>query len=64
MEVLDCLAARGFGEVAEVTTAQEKLVFALPQELRRDIKAAAADRAADAAALAASAGPAATSTDN
>src|SRR6185369_13251777 len=41
MEVLDWLAARGFGEVAEVTTAQEKLTFALPHELRRDIKAAA-----------------------
>jgi 4-hydroxy-3-methylbut-2-enyl diphosphate reductase len=54
MEVLDWLAERGFGEVAEVTTAQEKLVFALPQELRRDMKAAAAERAVDAAALAAS----------
>jgi len=54
MEVLDWLAARGFGEVAEVTTAQEKLTFALPHELRRDIKAAASERSADAAALAAS----------
>jgi 4-hydroxy-3-methylbut-2-enyl diphosphate reductase len=54
MEVLDFLAARGFGEVAEVTTAQEKLVFALPQELRRDMKASAAKRAEGAAALAAS----------
>src|SRR5690242_1457563 len=42
MEVLDFLAARGFGEVAEVTTADEKLVFSLPQELKRDMKAAAA----------------------
>jgi 4-hydroxy-3-methylbut-2-enyl diphosphate reductase len=56
MEVLDWLAARGFGEVAEVTTAQEKLVFALPHELRREMKAAEAGRAADAAALAATAG--------
>ena len=66
MEVLDWLAARGFGEVAEVTTAQEKLVFALPQELRRDIKAAASERAADAAALAASVAPSASasSSDN
>jgi 4-hydroxy-3-methylbut-2-en-1-yl diphosphate reductase len=54
MEVLDFLAARGFGEVAEVTTAQEKLVFALPQELRRDMKASAAKRSEGAAALAAS----------
>ncbi|HZN75349.1 MAG TPA: 4-hydroxy-3-methylbut-2-enyl diphosphate reductase [Micromonosporaceae bacterium] len=53
MEVLDWLAERGFDEVAEVTTAQEKLVFSLPQELKRDMKAAAAARASDAAALAA-----------
>jgi 4-hydroxy-3-methylbut-2-en-1-yl diphosphate reductase len=57
MEVLDWLAGRGFGEVAEVTTAQEKLVFALPHELRREMKVAETARAADAAALAASAGP-------
>jgi 4-hydroxy-3-methylbut-2-en-1-yl diphosphate reductase len=54
MEVVDWLAARGFGEVAEVTTATEKLTFALPRELRRDMKASASERAADAAALAAS----------
>jgi 4-hydroxy-3-methylbut-2-enyl diphosphate reductase len=53
MEVLDFLAARGFGEVDEVTTADEKLIFSLPQELRRDMKAAAAARAGEAAALAA-----------
>jgi 4-hydroxy-3-methylbut-2-enyl diphosphate reductase len=53
MDVLDWLAERGFGEVAEVTPAQEKLVFSLPQELKRDMKAAAAARAADAASLAA-----------
>jgi 4-hydroxy-3-methylbut-2-enyl diphosphate reductase len=58
MEVLDHLAARGYNDVAEVTTAQEKLVFSLPQELKRDMKAAAAARAAEAAALAATAGPA------
>jgi 4-hydroxy-3-methylbut-2-enyl diphosphate reductase len=40
MEVLDLLATRGFGEVAEVTTADEKLTFSLPQELKRDMKAA------------------------
>jgi 4-hydroxy-3-methylbut-2-enyl diphosphate reductase len=55
MEVLDFLAARGFGEVDEVTTADEKLIFSLPQELRRDMKAAAAARAGEAAALAAGA---------
>jgi 4-hydroxy-3-methylbut-2-enyl diphosphate reductase len=54
MQVLDHLAARGFAEVAEVTTANEKLVFSLPQELKRDMRAAAAERSAAAAALAAS----------
>jgi 4-hydroxy-3-methylbut-2-enyl diphosphate reductase len=54
MEVIDWLAARGFGEVAEVTTATEKLTFALPRELRADMKASASQRSADAAALAAS----------
>jgi len=39
--VLDWLAERGFGEVEEVLSAEEHLVFALPPELRRDIKAAA-----------------------
>ena len=42
MEVLAHLADRGFGEVTEFTTAEERLTFSLPQELRRDIKAAAA----------------------
>jgi 4-hydroxy-3-methylbut-2-enyl diphosphate reductase len=55
MEVLDLLATRGFGEVAEVTTADEKLTFSLPQELKRDMKAAAAARAGEAAELAAGA---------
>lgn len=40
-EVLDYLAERGFGTVEEVQTAEETLVFALPPELRRDMKAAA-----------------------
>jgi 4-hydroxy-3-methylbut-2-en-1-yl diphosphate reductase len=56
MEVLDFLAARGFGEVAEVTTADEKLTFSLPQELKRDMRTAAAARADEAARLAAGAG--------
>jgi 4-hydroxy-3-methylbut-2-enyl diphosphate reductase len=44
MEVLAHLAERGFGEVTEYTTAEERLIFSLPQELRRDMKAAAARR--------------------
>lgn len=41
-EVLAQLASRGFGEVEEVVTVDERLVFSLPQELKRDMKAAAA----------------------
>ena len=55
MRVLDHLAQRGFGEVAEVTTADETLTFALPHELKRDLKAAAAARSGSATVLAASA---------
>jgi len=40
-EVLEYLAEKGFGTVEEVQTAEETLVFALPPELRRDMKAAA-----------------------
>ena len=36
--VLEWLATHGFDKVEEVTTAQEKLVFSLPPELRRDLK--------------------------
>ncbi|MBF9128008.1 4-hydroxy-3-methylbut-2-enyl diphosphate reductase [Plantactinospora sp. S1510] len=54
MEVLDHLAARGFADVTEVTTADERLTFSLPQELRRDMKAAARAAAEQADALAAS----------
>ena len=39
-EVLAWLAERGYGEVEEVLSAQERLAFSLPQELRRDLKAA------------------------
>ncbi|WP_329104346.1 4-hydroxy-3-methylbut-2-enyl diphosphate reductase [Micromonospora sp. NBC_01699] len=56
MEVLDHLAERGFTDVAEITTADERLTFSLPQDLKRDMKAAAAARSVEAAALAASAG--------
>ena len=38
--VLAWLAARGYGRVEEVTAAEESLLFALPPELRRDLKAA------------------------
>ena len=40
--VLGWLAERGFGDVVEVTSAQESLLFALPPELRRDIRTAGA----------------------
>ncbi len=39
--VLDWLAERGYGEVEEVVSAEESLLFALPPELRRDMKKAA-----------------------
>ena len=39
-EVLDWLAARGFADVETVKAAEERLVFALPHELRRAEKAA------------------------
>jgi len=41
-EVLLWLSTRGFGDAEEVVTAQEDLLFSLPKELRRDIKARAA----------------------
>jgi 4-hydroxy-3-methylbut-2-en-1-yl diphosphate reductase len=39
-EVLEWLEARGFGDVQQVVTAEEDLLFSLPKELRRDLKAA------------------------
>jgi 4-hydroxy-3-methylbut-2-enyl diphosphate reductase len=42
-EVLAHLAERGFGDVEEFTAADERLVFSLPQELKRDMKAASAN---------------------
>ena len=39
-EVLAWLKVHGYGSVEEVTTAEETLIFSLPPELRRDIKAA------------------------
>jgi 4-hydroxy-3-methylbut-2-enyl diphosphate reductase len=38
--VLAWLAERGWGDVEEITSAEEHLIFALPPELRRDLKAA------------------------
>jgi 4-hydroxy-3-methylbut-2-enyl diphosphate reductase len=38
-EVLDWLAEQGIRELEEVSAAQERLVFALPPELRRDMRA-------------------------
>jgi 4-hydroxy-3-methylbut-2-enyl diphosphate reductase len=38
--VLAWLAERGYTDVEEVETIEEHLIFALPPELRRDIKAA------------------------
>ena len=38
--VLRYLAERGYGEAQEVTVVEESLMFALPPELRRDLKAA------------------------
>ncbi len=42
-DVLDRLAELGFGEVEEVRTATEDLMFSLPRELRADLKAAGSD---------------------
>ncbi|GGC15377.1 4-hydroxy-3-methylbut-2-enyl diphosphate reductase [Cellulomonas carbonis] len=39
-DVLDRLAEAGFGDVEEVRTATEDLMFSLPRELRADLKAA------------------------
>lgn len=40
-DVLAWLAQRGFGDIEEVETSVEKLTFALPPELRREIKGSA-----------------------
>ncbi len=41
-DLLTWLATRGFGEVETVTAMEESLLFSLPHELRRDIKASEA----------------------
>jgi 4-hydroxy-3-methylbut-2-en-1-yl diphosphate reductase len=38
MDLLSWLSERGYGEVQEVTTANEKVAFALPRELRKALK--------------------------
>jgi len=38
-EVLAHLARRGFGDVTEVESVQERMRFALPHELRKDLRA-------------------------
>ncbi|SEQ16045.1 4-hydroxy-3-methylbut-2-enyl diphosphate reductase [Lentzea xinjiangensis] len=37
MELLKFLEGHGYGEVEEITTANEKIAFALPRELRKDL---------------------------
>jgi 4-hydroxy-3-methylbut-2-enyl diphosphate reductase len=37
-EVAGWLAARGYGEPQEVNHTEERLTFALPQELRRELR--------------------------
>jgi 4-hydroxy-3-methylbut-2-enyl diphosphate reductase len=40
-QVLAWLADRGYGDVQQIVSAQERLTFALPHELRRDLRTAA-----------------------
>jgi 4-hydroxy-3-methylbut-2-enyl diphosphate reductase len=39
-DVLNWLAERGYGNVETVTAIEESLTFAMPQELRKDLKEA------------------------
>ena len=41
--VLDYLAERGYSDVQSITAAEESLIFSLPKELRKDLKAAGMD---------------------
>ena len=43
-ETLDWLAARGYADVEEVSHTEERLAFALPQELRRELKSATSEQ--------------------
>ena len=38
-DVVTWLAERGYGTLEEVSHTEERLVFALPQELRRELRA-------------------------
>ena len=42
-DVLAWLAERGYEDVQQVVSAQERLIFALPHELRRDLRVLTAD---------------------
>ncbi|WP_116081253.1 4-hydroxy-3-methylbut-2-enyl diphosphate reductase [Agromyces sp. PvR057] len=44
-ELLEALADAGYGDVSEVKTAEEDLMFSLPKELRRDLAGNRDDRA-------------------
>ncbi len=48
MQVLDLLAGHGFADVEEFTTVDERVTFALPRELKKDMQAAAASAPAGA----------------
>jgi 4-hydroxy-3-methylbut-2-en-1-yl diphosphate reductase len=52
-DVVAWLGERGYADVQEVVSAQESLLFSLPRELRRDLKAASAAQPSDLAARAA-----------
>ena len=52
-DVIAWLAERGYADVQEVVSAEESLLFSLPRELRRDLKAARAAQPSDLAAHAA-----------
>jgi 4-hydroxy-3-methylbut-2-en-1-yl diphosphate reductase len=43
-QVLEHLAERGYQEVTEIVSAQERLTFSLPQELKRDMRARSEQR--------------------
>ncbi|MFE9373727.1 4-hydroxy-3-methylbut-2-enyl diphosphate reductase [Streptomyces sp. NPDC006711] len=45
--VLEWLAQRGYGDVETVKTADESITFSLPKELRRDLRAEAAELAGE-----------------
>jgi 4-hydroxy-3-methylbut-2-enyl diphosphate reductase len=44
--VLDWLVAHGYPDIDEVTNTEERLTFALPQELRRELRATRRDAGA------------------